>query len=207
MKRHAANNPFRISRLQALKWHPMPDCLQTLYQRWQGQSFRGQIVGPHGVGKTTLCLQLISLANDNGIATLELFSNKDTCRQTFRDWSKELESISSKTCVLIDGYEHAPWQKRRRYLKRCNRMLLAVHKPIKGVPIIGKLNSSLLLLQELVLQLAGKEGLSLLGNDGGEYLLEKCNGNIREVFRTLYFHWLKDETDRLHPLYSNPRPV
>ncbi|MBN2718102.1 MAG: hypothetical protein JXX14_19810 [Deltaproteobacteria bacterium] len=190
--RHAANNPFRTSRVESVAWHPYPDEVTSIYFRWMKSKWRGQVVGHHGAGKTTLCQHLITLAEADGLSVRSLFANRQCTSLTLAPWREAAARPSSETLLVRDGIGHVPGRIQKRLLRNTPRLLSACHEPLADIPIIARLQSNLPLLQTLTREMSGDEGLRLLGTDGGAALLQSCNGNLREVFRRLYHLWLEN---------------
>ena len=82
--RSADQNPFRVSRLEKLKWIPFPDNVDNIYNTWKNDKFRGQITGDHGAGKSTLAQRLMDKAEEDGLDCLYLFANTESLKANFK---------------------------------------------------------------------------------------------------------------------------
>ena len=193
MKNNAAGNPFRVSQLESVSWIPAPEPLDAVYQNWKDHHFRGQLVGRHGSGKTTLGLFLLDKAREDGYETLHLFANDTTARSVAADWKRQIHRASENTCVLMDGlHVFLPWQ-RRRLIVSAKRILLTAHRPFWTIPQLVSLQMTPTLLRSLVRELAGETGLELL-SDNAEEWLKRYHGNTREVLFRLYDLWSTDSS-------------
>ena len=190
--KNAENNPFRVDKFETLKWVPFPETLDEIYGQWQDAEFRGQLIGPHGSGKTSLAHKLEGIANKNGLKSLYLFANSSSLKVDFREWRSQLLETDSETLVIFDGIGHSPYWLRRSLLRQTHKFLALVHKPLKNIQPICDLNPQPDLLEKLCMDLAPDEGLALLNECGDSAeLLRKHKNNLRDCFFELYDLWGK----------------
>ena len=189
-KRSADVNPFRVQLIERLSWIPSVVSIKELFERWQQNNFRGQIVGNHGAGKTTSALKIIDLAENKGYKCLYLFANNESMKSDFAQWDKLYSQADKETLVIFDGIDHAPFWKRKKWLKPEHKILCLVHKELKTLPLLCELSPSPDILSRLVEELSGQEGLDLLAKYGGpQKFLNEHKSNLRDCFFTLYKLW------------------
>ena len=186
----AESNPFRVEKFESLQWLAVPDRLETLFQNWREAGFRGQLVGDHGAGKTTLGLQLQRYAEDKGKDSLYLFANTDSFKKDFSQWRQKLKGLPPETLVILDGIGHAPYFLRRSLLKKTPHFLALVHEPLQGIKTLCHLKPQAALFLKLSYELAGDEGHRLIAQAGGaDQILSRHQGNLRQCFFELYDLW------------------
>lgn len=191
-RKSAENNPFRVDKFESLDWMPFPEPLDSIYNKWQNSEFKGQLVGGHGSGKTSLAYLLDKLVNENGLKSLYLFANTSSLKADFGNWRSQLQETDSETLIIFDGIGHAPYWLRRTLLRQTPKFLALVHKPLKNIQPICNLNPKPDLLEKLCMDLAPDEGLALLNECGGSAeLLRKHKNNLRDCFFELYDLWGK----------------
>jgi len=137
----------------------------------------GQIVGPHGSGKSTLIesLKKVFLRNEYDVRHAML---NDRNRRLAQEFS--LEPLRDPGVRIVDGYEQlALWQRWRLRLKFPGRFLIVTHRPVARLPILYRTVPRFDVFVELV---------RLLGGEGNELrnLFETARGNFRDAFMTLY---------------------
>ena len=140
---------------------------------------RGQVVGPHGTGKSTFVIslqkELIRRGLDVVIITLHS-SNKSEL--------KRLGSLRRNSILILDGFEQLSFWRRWRIVKstlwRGIGLLTTSHVSF-GLPTLLETRADLETARILVENLTGSAP-----PDNLEELLTKHNGNLREVFFDLY---------------------
>ena len=106
-------NPFSASRVRpgAVPFlFPARENAAALVARLKQAGWRGQIVGPHGSGKSSLLAALRSELEVQGLTTL-LITLHDGERRLPVDLRKSL-SIGAGAIVMVDGYEQLSWWSR-----------------------------------------------------------------------------------------------
>ncbi len=206
-------NPFstRYVRPGALEYQfPPGEDAEQLVERLQCNRWWGQIVGPHGAGKTSLlhALKASLLRADRQLCWCTLQSGE---RRLPADIWARREAWNSTTLVVVDGYEQLGWLARWR-LKSCCRarqagLLVTSHHDV-GLPWIHHVNCSLpaalQLVGALLRQFADRnvscaqiEGSSeevteslhaqqLVTDDDVATGYRRWKGNVRELFFGLY---------------------
>jgi hypothetical protein len=133
-----AGNPFSTRR-----WRPgaldylfsAGESVATLIDRLRRQGWYGQVVGPHGTGKSTLLATLIPAIRDAGREPFLITLHDGRRRLTMSEW----RSIppGSAAIVIVDGYEQLSAWSRFRLRVRCRQrglgLLVTSHEEV-GLP-------------------------------------------------------------------------
>jgi hypothetical protein len=147
----------------------------------------GQIVGPHGTGKTTLLHTLVPLMEKAGRRVeIHVLHRTDrrlaAARRTRRGWD-------SQTQVVIDGYDQLDWLSRTRLKRTCRSrgagLLVTAHVPT-GLPHVWRTETSLELAQTLVARLLPTEYASWITAEDVSRAFAAHRGNLREMLLSLY---------------------
>jgi len=168
--------PFRFS---AEDWSTRTDGEQLVaaFERYGG----GQIVGPHGSGKTTLIESLKRVFQQNGYDVRHAMLN-DRNRRLPDNFATE--PLREPFVRIIDGFEQFTFWKRLLFQRRFpGRFLIATHRPVGRLPVLYRTAPRLDVFTELVRHLAGKEPFA---DDELRRLFETARGNFRDAFLTLY---------------------
>jgi hypothetical protein len=184
-----ADNPFstRHVRPGAIDYHfPAGQDADRLVERLRGNGWRGQIVGPHGSGKSALVATIKKSLERAGQPTL-LIELHDRQRRLPVS-SGRLRNLARGTVVIVDGYEQlASW--RRFVLKRfCRRqglgLLVTAHRSM-GLPDLTRTTTSVALAGRLVAQLLSQHP-SMVAPEEIHHRFHRHRGNLREVLFDLY---------------------
>jgi hypothetical protein len=193
MKGHAAGptpaNPFSSSRVRpgalAFLFDPR-NTPETLLNRVQDNGWWGEIVGPHGAGKSALLAALIPVVERAGRRVVLLELHDGQRRLPPNAWT----AIGSHaaTLVVVDGYEQLSRLSRWR-LKRCCRnrrlgLLVTSHVSV-GLPALFHTAPELTLALQIVEQL--QNGYPrLIGPEDVAAPFVRHEGNLREMLFDLY---------------------
>lgn len=162
-----------------------------------------QIVGSHGTGKSTLLTFLAAFWLQQGktVHSTVLRDQEQTFSQEF--WNqlrKELASVptaetakqgcrTESPVVIIDGYEQLGWFSRfklRRLQRRfAFRLLLSVHRPIRGIPVLYETVPTFDLLQHVVRFLL-RSSQWIISDEELRQLHQRFSGNFRAIIAELY---------------------
>lgn len=183
------DNPFLVSRVRpgSIPYHfPPGQSPQSLLRRLGDNGWRGQIVGPHGSGKSALLASLresLQLAG-RGVLVVELHDRQRRLPGGLRG----LTGLKPNTLVVIDGYEQlAVWN--RFWLKRfCRKrrlgLIVTTHTSI-GLPDLVRTTTSLETAQRIVRDL-NRQAESTVSPDEVADAFARHQGNLRETFFDLY---------------------
>jgi len=168
----AHENPFRISRAEGLRFRG-PLSLDQLIARLAALGYRGAIVGPEGSGKTTLLRELEDALAAAGLGTrLVRFDDLALLRRGDR------ESI-----LMVDGAEKLPWIVHSFLAMTTPRLVVTAHGRREGLPVLLECAASPGLMEELVIELAGRDSAVLAR---ARQLFVEKHGNVRAVLGALF---------------------
>ncbi len=147
---------------------------------------RGQIVGPHGSGKSTLVATLVEpLAQAKRQACV--FALRDGQRRLPRGWVAQARDASAGT-IVVDGYEQLSRGSRLWIDLLCRRnrwgLLVTTHEDV-GLPTLVQLEPSLDVARAVVERLAPVDRWST-ADDVVARCFDACDGNLREMLFALY---------------------
>ena len=187
--RLAERNPFttRAVRPGAIAYrfpqgHQASDLIEVLRQN----AWRGEIVGPHGSGKSTLVETLIPLLRDAGRVIQQFTLRAGESRLPIA--GTVLQTWGPETQVVIDGYEQlGGWTRmllNRVVSGRSCGLLITTHEPT-GLPLLWKTSTCLETVQTVVRDIQNCEPRRVTDHDV-ELSFHKHEGNVREVFFELH---------------------
>ena len=188
----ADRNPFRVTRIEALKFRAPGFAWDSFLRHLAARDYRGAIVGPHGSGKTTLLLETRSRLEAQGIPVYYGFLNETTPRKR-HVVSNFLRELPHNTVFFLDGAEQldpVTWNWLRWRTKGLRGFVVTTHEPGR-LPTLYTTGVSEELLRDLLAQLTP-------GDDGEAQWLRASHyfrgygGNIREVFFALYDDCARD---------------
>jgi hypothetical protein len=162
------------------------DSVDQLIDRLQLADWRGQIVGQHGVGKSTLLAALIEPLQRRGRKPLQ-FSLHDGQRSLGIDLAS-YGSHADGTVVIVDGYEQlSAWSRWRlqRYCARKRWGLLVTAHVSAGLPTICHVQPDLAVVKRLARQLQ-EPGTTVVFDDDVASEFARHGGNVRETLFGLY---------------------
>lgn len=149
-KRSALNNPFAVRHVAPGTipyFFSNADELRQLVKRADSASWTGQIVGPHGSGKTTLVRHLSGELKER-FDTVEFLIVRSirevqVCQRmegTSYQASRTLAvNGNEKTLYVIDGVERLSWLQRKLLVADCRRkqigLLVTAHRRLLGLPV------------------------------------------------------------------------
>ncbi len=170
--------------------------ISQVVERFRTENFRGQIVGPHGCGKSTLACEISERISAEFGSVRHLIIRPNGGRVSCSATKVQLEiqnepGTELPELLVIDGSECLTWINRQVLFKstanRGIKLLITSHIPISGLPIVCTLTPDFPRFSKLVHQLLIGTGME---RHFDERLLrevyQKANANIREAFMTLY---------------------
>jgi energy-coupling factor transporter ATP-binding protein EcfA2 len=188
-RRLAERNPFatRCVRPGAIQYRfansgSGNEIIEALRQHdWQGE-----IVGPHGSGKSTLVQTLIPLLSEAGREVRHFSLHAGQSRLPIS--GLDLRHWGTSTQIIVDGYEQLGSWTRTLIHRICKvqgcGLLLTTHQPT-GWPLLMQTAASLEMTQAIVRDLQPASELRILDHDV-QLSFQKHAGNIREVFFELH---------------------
>lgn len=190
MKPESPTNPFSTCRVRPgqLDFHfPASQDAHQLVDRLRAQKWRGQIVGRHGVGKTTLLEALLPELAAAG-RTVACWTLRGGQRRWPAEMAQAADAWDATTLVIVDGYEQfnawARWRLHRRCRAARAGLLVTSHRDA-GLPTLVDLTCSADMVQILVAKLLRDDPVCI-SPDEVSHAYAAHQGNVREVFFTLY---------------------
>jgi len=183
-------NPFstRAVRPGAIDYQfPPDDSLDRCISRLEHHGWWGEIIGPHGAGKSTLVESLHAALGDVGRTVIGCTLTRGQRRlplalRANAAWDK-------RTQVVVDGYEQLGWWQRSSLKRTCRRLgcglLITAHTSC-GLPTVFRAQTSLEQTTRLVSSLLPRHAVSYISTADIEDAFSRHGGNIREVLFDLY---------------------
>lgn len=182
-------NPFatRFVRPGALEFVlPSGESLEGLVDKLDLSGWHGQILGPHGTGKSTL-LQALQPLLEARLRELVWFTQNNGQR-SLAVTDAEAARWHAQTLVIVDGYEQLSWLAKRWLTSVCERhgsgLLVTTHTDM-GLPTIFATQPSVELACEVVAQLTSL-GEGLISVEDVSHCYQAHAGNVRETLFALY---------------------
>ena len=149
----------------------------------------GQIVGPHGTGKSTLLVELLECLDQKKIASAH-FELHDGERRFPYSLDRLLKHTPTPKLIIIDGYEQLGFWSRRRVTRWCRRhaigLLITTHTPF-DFPTLFETDASPTLAESLVHDhLKSLDSNAQLTAEEIHSHFTATGGNVRELFFSLY---------------------
>ncbi len=183
-------NPFSTRHVQpgalAYVFPPGVDADQ-LVNRLRHAGWRGQLLGPHGVGKTTLLHSLQPALRHAGRHTSWHTLHGGQTRLP-KGLTLHWDHWNQQTQVIVDGYEQLGWYARWQLSRKCRQTaagLLVTSHTTRRLPIIHNLEPALTVTQQLVDDLMQGHPQVLDDQDVAS-CFQTCAGNVRETLFALY---------------------
>jgi len=192
-------NPFatRHVRPGALPYlFPAGQTADELVERLRRNGWWGQIIAPHGSGKSALLASLVPAIEQAGCKTylVELHDRQRRLPAKFR----AVAETSDPLVVIVDGYEQLGRFHRFRLKRFCRRgglgLLISAHKPA-GLPELFHTSADLAMVQRLVARLQAESATKVSAEEVAERFA-RHGGNVREILFDLYDLY---EARRRHP--------
>ena len=190
------SNPFstRYVRPGAMgfRFGPGPK-FEQLVDRLRDTGYWGQIIGPHGTGKSTLVATLVERVHQYGIRAVH-FELHDGQRHMPTAWQKTAWNAFEQgrsTMVIVDGFEQLNrfccWRVKHICRAKNWGLLVTAHKAV-GLPTLYRTSTSAALAQSLTeTLLSGYE--TTITPDQIQKAFQHHDGNLRNVFFALFDHY------------------
>jgi hypothetical protein len=158
----------------------------VLVDRLRRSGWWGQIVGPHGCGKSALLASLVPAIEEAGRKTL-LVALHNSRRRLPGDLRTALR-IDAPTVIVVDGFEQLSRFNRFRLKRFCRRggqgLLVTAHAAV-GLPDVFRATPDLTTVQRVVERLQRGHAAHVTAEDVAERLPQHA-GNVRETLFDLY---------------------
>jgi len=192
-------NPFatRFTRPGAIAFiFPPGITAESLVDRLESYAWRGQIIGPHGAGKTSLlhalCPELERRGRSNAWISLR------DGQRTLPGGALPGMPIDRPCQVIVDGYEQLTWWTRWRFNRQCKKhgwgLLVTAHASV-GLPTVFEVQPQLQVLQQIARQLAATSSWQIADSEIAE-LFDRTGRNIRESLFELYDAYQRQNPSR-----------
>ena len=184
------SNPFSVRWIDPshIYFEPPPGiCLNQLMRQLETKRGWGQIVGPHGSGKTTLVNQLELRLRQSSLPVVKVVLHRKVWRQGFP------QALSATrrggTRLIVDGFEQLPWV--LQCVLRCFcawrdcGLLVTSHRDVR-LPWLVQTTSSLAWVQQIVSRLLQSCPRDVIREDDVRVCYDRQDGNVRETLFALY---------------------
>lgn len=183
------SNPFssRFVRPGAIPFHfPADASAAKLVEKLAANGWRGQIIGLHGTGKSTLVHAVLA-----ALAAADRQTELVTITPGQQWWRPSVEQVRrwhDRTVVVIDGYERlkawARWRLQATCWRRRTGLLITAHRDM-GFPLLWSTEVTVEVAQVIVRELQVGRPELIQPADVADSLRAR-EGNLREALFDLY---------------------
>ena len=202
------SNPFVSRRVRpgAIPYlFPTMGDVDGLISDLRAKQWIGQIVGPHGSGKSTLIESLVvplrrggrkvvrygytnMSCNKQGVGTLAMFARDGTDSTFFSRgdgvvWDRD-------TQVIVDGFERLSLYQRLEVYVHClyqgAGLLVTSHRRTFALPVLYRTQGDLAIAWKIVEYLAADYAMNPISYQDVSQSFQDHRGNMRELFFSLY---------------------
>jgi hypothetical protein len=168
---------------------PEGETVEQLVDRLAANDGWGQIVGPHGSGKSALLAALIAALRSAGwhVTLVELHDGQRKLPPPL----PELPEATPPRLLVIDGYEQLGRSARNTIQRRCRKLdwgLLATSHVSVNLPELYCMAPTAALARRIVEQLTVSHGRTI-PDELIERLYAEHGGDLRELLFSLYDHY------------------
>ena len=184
-----SQNPFSTRRIRpgAMEYlFPDGESCHSLIERLQQNDWWGEIIGPHGSGKSSLLAWLVPEIDRQGRHTVRVELHNGQRRLPLK--LRRLRKLTAPTVLVVDGYEQlGPWGRFRlkRFCRRRRLGLVVTAHATVGFPDLFHTVSNTEVARLLVDRLLANYQRLLDGQDVSQAYARQ-EGNIRELLFDLY---------------------
>jgi hypothetical protein len=186
---HSRSNPFssRNVRPGAMPFlFASNEAPAQLVERLRAAAWWGEIIGPHGSGKSAL---VAAIAPQLAVAGRRVLSiSLHDGQRHLRAFAGDLAAIDRQCLVVVDGYEQLSWFSRLRLKRFCRRrrcgLLVTAHEPV-GLPRLYTTRPTLEMAERIAASLVDLKGSAIRRDDIARAFAVR-GGNLREVLFDLY---------------------
>jgi len=191
------SNPFatRFIRPGAIDYlFPAGQSIDSLLAVLRDNHWWGEIVGPHGSGKTTLVTTLLPALQAAGRQVIRYVITPDgagrpECLAPLGAYAHLADQpLDPSTQLILDGYERISWWWRRRIQVLCRKrgtgLLVTAHQPL-GLPPLVVTEPTEQIAQQVVKRLLPSGDTSITPADISA-AFARTDGNLRETLFALF---------------------
>jgi hypothetical protein len=189
------HNPFAAQYIRpgALPFlFPEGESAVAFVQRLEVSNWRGEILGPHGTGKSTLLASLRQPLIDAGrlLVWYELKQGDHALEAPVaaKSTASPAEKWQPETLVVVDGAEQLSWTQRQWLIAQCNwtkaGLLWTTHQPL-GLPLLWETKPDIALAEQVVCQLM-PPGDSRISDEDVREAFTAAKENLRETLFRLF---------------------
>jgi energy-coupling factor transporter ATP-binding protein EcfA2 len=199
LKMKAAENPFRSSAIDKVRFRIPPEELASLASKTLSEGYRCCcLLGPEGSGKTTLLEDLEPILRERPQPIHFYRLREESSRLDRSKVMKSILQLGPDDICLLDGGEVLHWTAwlslRRAARTRKFRLIATLHRN-RGLPVLYRTNPDWATTSQLVVSLAGHTMCPTLESIARKAFTDN-SGNVREVFRACYIALMNQATSR-----------
>jgi hypothetical protein len=185
-----SSNPFatRFTRPGAIGYlFPPGQSVVGVLDLLRNNHWWGEIIGPHGSGKSSLVAELLPLLEATGrrVALYSLHQGDRTLPLSKAD----VAAWNAETQVVVDGYEQLSWWSKRRLQSQVKAqkagLLITAHQPM-GLPPLFATEPTLALARQIVAELVKTDQDQALTDADVAAAFTAHGANLREMLFSLY---------------------
>ena len=147
----------------------------------------GEVIGPHGSGKSSLLAELLPLLEATG-RRVALYSLHQGDR-TLPIAKADVAAWNEETQVVVDGYEQLSWWSKRRLQSQVKSrqagLLVTAHQPM-GLPSLFATQPTLALARQIVAEVQKIDPDKTLTDADVAAAFAAHGANLREMLFSLY---------------------
>lgn len=202
------SNPFatRFTRPGAIDYvFPPGQSVESVIATLRENGWWGEIVGPHGSGKSTLVAALVPALEDAGRKVVRYVLTPDggdrpECLSPAGAFACLAKlKLHQETQLILDGYERISWWWQRRIGVLCRKhgagLLVTTHQPL-GLPPLVHTEPTEQLAERIVAKLLPRGDKTIAPADV-KAAYAQHEGNLREALFTLFDVYQARRLDRL----------